>query len=357
MFGWLRRQRRGEGRTSAPMSNIMSGTAHDVVQAHRIDQVVVNAPPERDDVQILRDVTDANLRALEQHSGLPSAAGRSVVARSETQELSEVEGSFVITGEPGCGKSGVVFRLAVQLQKRGEDMVLLTVETLGEASGAVRGDVALTGGLGAVLADWPGEGRGTVLIDGLDASRRDSLGWLANLVTDLAGSRWRVVATMRRFDLIHSTAWRQAFAGRPVVDSDERRDRRLDDVRHFVLGDFSAAELDQLATDDPDVGRLVDGADLHRLQLIRHPFNLRIACELMQAGEPALSLAKTRDQLQLLQRYWRRRVLDQPDGEARARVLTTVTRAMLARRRLALQPRSCRTRCSMRARRCCATAY
>jgi hypothetical protein len=38
-------------------------------------------------------------------------------------------------------------------------------------------------------------------------------------------------------------------------------------------------------------------------ELVQNPFNLRLAVELLEAGASVASLADTRDQLQLLQRY------------------------------------------------------
>lgn len=331
MFGKLRRWLRVESQAQVTTVNTVSGVAGDVVQAGRIDQLVVMAP---DDIAALRDVTEANLRALSDHGGLPDVTSRSVVERPEMMELTGVGGNFVITGEPGCGKSGALFRLTEHLGEQGEDVVLLTVESLGETTGAVRVDMTLQRPLCTVLTEWTGDVRGTLLIDGVDASRRDSLTWLASVVTGLDGSRWRTVATMRRFDLRHGTAWRRAFAGSPISDIAEHRDSDLPDVRHFLLGDFSARELETLAAGRHDLCQLLQGATEHLLRLVRNPFNLRLACELLQAGESARTLATARDQLELLQRYWNTRVVDHPDGEARARVLTEVSREMLVRRRL-----------------------
>ncbi|MCX2950194.1 hypothetical protein [Lentzea sp. NEAU-D7] len=285
----------------------------------------------RDDVETLRDVTEANLRALADHSGLPArGVGRSRVDRAELEELLRTERSFVITGEPGSGKSGALYGIAESLRQRGEDVVLLTVETLGEAAGAVRGDVTLTRPALEVLNGWQSEERGTLLIDGLDASRQGSLTWLANLVGDLNGSRWRTIATMRSFDLRYAQVWRNAFAGVPISARRARRDPELRDVRHVVLGDFAAEDLERLALEDATVRALVEYADEDFLQLIRNPFNLRLACQLLPSAEPVAA----RDRLDLLQRYWRRRVLDQPDGEERGRVLGAVSQEMVRQRAL-----------------------
>lgn len=317
-------------------TNIMAGTAHNVLQAGNVGNVNVYLPEadRRDNVGLLREVTKSNLRALADYAALPSVSGAATVQRSEFQALLDVEGDFVLTGEPGCGKSGALYHLARRLVEQGEDVVLLSVDSLGSQPGAVRDDVVLDQALNTVLREWSGDGRATLLIDGLDAARGGSLTWLANLVADLAGSRWRAVATMRRFDLRYSSLGARAFAGPPVSQNNDHRDGDLPNVRHFVLGNFSTDELAQLAADHPDIGRLITGTSEHLVDLIRNPFNLRLACELLQSGVSVGALASARDQLALLKKYWDARVMRQPDREARIRVLERLSRTMLDTRTL-----------------------
>lgn len=314
--------------------NTMSGSARNVVQAGTIDTVNVMASGRVDDVQLLREVTEANLRALADHASLPGSVETITVPRVDLATLIGVDGDFVVTGEPGCGKSGILFELAQQLREQGEDVLLLTVESLGNQPGAVRDDVVLDEPLSTVLSRWSGGCRANLLIDGLDAARGEGLGWLANLLAELRGTRWRTVATMRCFDLRHSRLWATAFGGSPVSDDVSHRADDLAAVRHYYLGNLSADELTDLAVRHPEIGKLIEGADDRLSSLIRSPFNLRLACDLSLSGADETTLAGTRDQLDLLQRYWQARVIDQPDREARLRVLERLSRAMLEQRTL-----------------------
>src|SRR6185437_1681500 len=121
--------------------------------------------PARQDAAVVRQVTASNLRALDEHATLPGVPEKAAVEREEFRTLLEADGSFVLTGEPGCGKSGMLSRLAHHLIENGEDVVVLTVDSLGTQPGAIRDDVVLTKPLLAVLRDWPGESRATLLID------------------------------------------------------------------------------------------------------------------------------------------------------------------------------------------------
>ncbi|NUT52782.1 MAG: hypothetical protein HOV94_36670 [Saccharothrix sp.] len=336
MLEWLRRWfGRGndissEGVATAGTVNSMSGRAQTVVQAGVIGNLTVGP----DDRSLLREITEANLSTLSGHAGLPGSHDGVRVRRAELDMLLATGGDFVITGEPGCGKSGLLAVIAEHLVENAETVVVLSVDTLGSRVGVARGDVSLSRPLSAVLKDWEGEGRATLLLDGLDAARGEPLTWLADVVRDLQGSRWRTIATMRSFDLRRSRTWSMVFSGAPVSEGADHRDGELLKVRHFRLGDLSEAELAWLAAARPDIGALIAGADGPLLDLIRNPFNLRLACELLDEGVEQATLVNARDQLDLLQRYWQARVDHRPDGEARKRVLNRVSRAMLDRRTL-----------------------
>ncbi|MFJ8917798.1 hypothetical protein, partial [Amycolatopsis sp. NPDC102389] len=66
--------------------------------------------------------------------------------------------------------------------------------------------------------------------------------------------------------------------------------------------------------------------------LVRNPFNLRLACELLVSGVSRASLAAARDQLELLQKYWAVRVTRHTDSPARLRVLERLSVTMLESR-------------------------
>jgi nucleoside phosphorylase len=282
----------------------------------------------------VREVTESNLNALDDVATLPGIEVPFTFDRAEIPTLLEVDGTFVLTGEPGCGKTGVLNRLAHEMIAHGDDVVLLTVDTIGAEPGAIRDDVPLSQSLLAVLGEWEGESRATVLVDGLDATRGGPLPWLVRLIEGLTSSRWRVIATVRRFDLRNSPTWSRVFSGPPVSQQQEHLDGTLAGVRHFVLGNLSADELTAVAKTHPGVAQLQSGASEHMLDLIRNPFNLRLACELLSAGVSQASLAEARDQLELLHQYWNLRVMPGDDREARQRTLECLTATMLERRAL-----------------------
>jgi hypothetical protein len=285
------------------------------------------------DVRTLRRLSDANMAALAAHSGLPISGGLIRSERPAIQDLAHINGSFVLVGDPGCGKSAVTFELVSRLAAT-EDVVVLSVENLPGCSGAARAELGLAAELAETLEGWSGAGRATLVLDGLDAARGEGTTWLARLCESLHRTRWRVIASIRRFDLQHSLHWKRVFRGEPVLPGGSNQAPDLPEVRHYLLGDLEDGDLAQLAAAWAPIAGLLSGASTRMLQLVKNPFNLRLAVELLEAGTSVSSLADTRDQLQLLQRYWRLRVIDAPGGSRRTRALSAVTNAMLLSRRL-----------------------
>ena len=241
----------------------------------------------------------------------------------------------MVTGLPGSGKTALLRELAVTLRERGEDVVLLTAEALPGRPGPARIELGLEHELAVALTGWTGSSPATLVLDGLDAMRgEEGSGWLRGLVNALESTRWRVVVSIRQFDLHHSPAWQRVLRGAPVSTTSYRRDARLAGVRHLLVGDLTDGELAALAPQSAQLAGLLHEASPRLRDLLRNPFNLSLAADLLTAGQSRASLARLRSQLELLQRYWQHRVTQGDTSRQRVRVLTTLTMAMIERRRL-----------------------
>ena len=106
--------------------------------------------------------------------------------------------------------------------------------------------------------------------------------------------------SVRTWDLRHSPRLQAQFPGPPT------RIAELDD-----------GELAQVATEWRELAELVESAGEDLRQLLRNPFNLRLAAELLLAGTALTELRDIRDRLELLNRYWEHRVSDEPGGIGR----------------------------------------
>jgi hypothetical protein len=289
-------------------------------------------PPFRHDAQSLREVTTAGLDANEPEVTIPAPEGAVAIRRDVADLLACADGDFAMIGEPGAGKSVLAAGLAASLLAAGEDVVFLGTESLAGSLGTTRTELGMQNNLDQVLRGWGGSRRGTLIIDGVDATRgTSSVDWLPQLARTLRGTRWRVVATIRTFDLRCGPSWQEMFSGQPI-DADHA-DPSFPRVRHVHVSDLSQGELDQLRGQSPRIAALADAADPRLAALLRNPFNLRLAADLLDDGGDYTALSAVRTRQELLHLYWQRRVELTRDRMARRRAVRELCEKMVQIRR------------------------
>ncbi|MFB4285558.1 hypothetical protein ACBJ59_60600 [Nonomuraea sp. MTCD27] len=289
----------------------------------------------RPDIARLRSRSARNLATISGALTIHAPEGPISLPRTVLPTVLAADGNLAIIGEPGAGKTVVLHALATQCQAEGMDVVVLRANDLGATRGQTRSELGVTHDLDDVLVGWPGSGSGVVLIDGLDQARgADPSIWMAELVKSLNGTRWRVVATIRSYDLRHGHRWRHMFAGPPIEQ--QQSDSAFSNVRHVVVQNLSQAELAPLQSTSPRLWHLIEGAEPRLAALLANPFNLDVAGGLLSDGLTTDLLA-VRSQVDLLHAYWERRVNDEPSGRMdRTRALGAIVARMVAQGRQTL---------------------
>jgi hypothetical protein len=315
------------------------------LQRHLMDrQVPLRAIPSyRSDIERLRRYSEENLTELAELSRIsPPAGGEIKIDRGLASEIGAAvaAGSLLVTGDPGHGKSASVYEFVRGVREAGADVCVIIAEgPAAESLGRLREELSLDHEVVEVLRNWPGQGPAYLVIDGLDAARREGprkalLDLIAAAVRK--GGRWRVLASVRRFDLRYNTRLRELFAPleAPPVPA-ERTDSEFADVRHYVVPELSEEELGQLSGLAPGIHELLEGATDELRELARVPFNLRLLAELIGLEVESDELEPVSTQVQLLDLYWRHRVIGSDGlGDARVGVITTVAQQMIAAHRL-----------------------
>lgn len=248
------------------------------------------------------------------------------------------EGSLLLIGEPGAGKSAVINALARELKSHG-DVVELAVDRYSvQDLAGLKSELDLEHDLVKVLEAWDGPSGGWLIVDALDATRggqgEGAFRTLIERVFALKG-RWKVVASIRTFDLRMGVRFRELFAGRPA--NPDFRDAAFPTVRHLLVPPWSEREFDQVLNQSPELSTALDGAPSKLRQLALVPFNTRLIGELLRTGTGAEAFRELANQTGLLRLYWDHRVT--PLGTRADACLGLIVQAMVDSRALRVQPR------------------
>ncbi|MCS0495309.1 hypothetical protein NVS89_09380 [Ancylobacter sp. MQZ15Z-1] len=296
------------------------------------------APPDfREDVRVVRQRSDevrddlARFEETRVHGAsiqVPRACTDAVVAAAR-------DGSLVIVGDPGAGKSGVINSAAAALRAEGHDVIELAVDRLPvDSLGELRTQLGLEHSFREVLANWPGAQTGYLFIDALDATRGgQSEAVFRAVIAEVLGMsdrRWHVIASIRTFDLMLGEQFRRLFAGAPP--SPQFASPSFGRVRHIQIPEWSDTEFAELLRQAPDLRTAIEHGGERLRNLARVPFNTRLLADLLSGGMAPEAFGELASQVELLGLYWQERVVRL--GTPAERCLRRTVELMVQRGRL-----------------------
>jgi signal recognition particle GTPase len=307
-------------------------------------EIRINAPRSyRLDIQKLKQHSVTTLQALSDLSTIRVGERIVKVDRPSSAALRNVaeQQSIVVVGDPGAGKSGVLHDLVGAFISEYRDVVFLAVDRLEARSlGGLRIELGLEREFVQILDNWPGNEPAFLVIDALDAARSEaSAQTFYDLLTGVlrVPSRWRVVASIRKFDLRHNVKLHNLFAGTPPT---QFQSREFYNLSHLNVQLLDVEEWKQIAQQSQELANLILQASASLGELLLVPFNVRLAGELLGGGVSVESLTPIETQIGLLDRYWLERVIRQDrEGDAREALLIRAVEAMVRTRSLRVNRR------------------
>ena len=266
------------------------------------------------DIRRLRRATQTELASLQHlaYLNVPTLTGTERVAinRRVTEVLADhaPRTSLLVIGEPGSGKSGAIYSAATQLISEGHPVVVIAADRHPLPSlDALGRDLELEHDLIDVLRSWGGNRRGVLFIDALDATRGGPSDRLFQELIRQVNSQapnWRIIASIRVFDLKFGVHYRNLFAGSPVDDS--YANSEFDQIQHLSIPRLTDDELSQVWTRSSLMNDAYCNGTDGLQELLRSPFNLFLLANVLSAGSHRLREIST--QLELLHLYWSHRV-------------------------------------------------
>lgn len=291
----------------------------------------------RPDIATLRSYSQSTVRRLSNFARLNGAANAGNQIERDFQKAlnaSARNGSLLVVGEPGAGKSAALYALARELGKT-HDVVVLAADVVStDEADSLRQEIGLNHDLGAILRGWPGTEPGYLVIDAMDAARgAETQRMLLDLIEQTASDdgRWRVIASVRQFDLRYNPRLQDAFPRRdgPLQHATPEFSR----IAHFYIPELSDLELNQFCDNSAPLRAAVDSASRALQELVHNPFCLRLLSELVHHGVTSGDLTPVQDRIDLLDLYWVHRVL-LANADEHEHALRVACERMLATRRL-----------------------
>jgi hypothetical protein len=189
-----------------------------------------------------------------------------------------------------------------------------------------------------VLQHWDGPKQGFLLIDALDAARGDAAATtIVDFIRQVKDStdKWTVIASVRKWDLRYSPRLRDLFpAMEGQIVSSCFQEPEFGSIGHIKVDVFSNEEFSKCCSQWSPLESLPSSASPEFVGLLRVPFNLRLAVDLLGTGMALSEFSSLHDQMGLLQAYWNRRVTQSPGGDERESVLRLCLADMIKNHRL-----------------------
>ncbi|HXN24679.1 MAG TPA: hypothetical protein VOA41_18250 [Candidatus Dormibacteraeota bacterium] len=240
-------------------------------------------------------------------------------------------GSALVTGSPGSGKSWLVAQIVrTCIREKRPHLAIIAEDYPVRSLEELRLALGFTTDILTFLQSLPGDP--LLIIDGLDSLRSDpSQRSFRKLIRKLPSQapKCSVVASIRSFDLRQSEEFQSLF----FSPSSPFRDKPF---REIAVAIFSDDELADVSRQLPALRPLLEKAEGEFRQLLRNPFNLHLAAELVQSGTPASEITPLRSQVQLLTKYWSWRLDTPPDHYLRKGLLRDITRTMVDKNSLSV---------------------
>ncbi|MBB5412149.1 RecA/RadA recombinase [Paraburkholderia sp. HC6.4b] len=268
----------------------------------------VSSPDFDADIARLGAATRSELARLAVHGHLPLGHGVPIARESDAPLVDAIrEGSLLVVGEPGAGKTGALVHAAATMAAAGDTVVFLSVDRFPGVAIAANlvSELGLTHSVVETLAAMPGAGRKILIIDALDAARGGtSEAVFATLIEDARerlANDWIVVASIRTFDLKNGRRFRDVFAGTPADHN--FADAGLQTVRHFLVPRLTETDLAVVGASSSELGALLASAPPRLAELLRNVFNLSLAAQLLDQGADPAAFSAIRTQSGLIDVY------------------------------------------------------
>lgn len=243
-------------------------------------------------------------------------------------------GSGLIVGEPGIGKTYALREATEKLIKDGVCVLFLQAEKLGECS-----EIEIRRILGYNEQNFSeklkkvrnnGNKKNILIIDAFDAVRneqfRDNLLEVVKTVINELHKEWNVIISVRTYDAKKSLKLVRLF---PKYKSLTGYSMTNFNCNHFYITELNEEQVRNSLSNDPLLLKLYEDADSRFKKILRNPFNLGLFYEIASGKNSLNNISKIYSQAELINIYWINRVRNNQVFSKNEELLFDITDEML----------------------------
>lgn len=267
---------------------------------------------------------------------------RDVVLESLKEFVSK--GNGIVVGRPGVGKTYLIADLCDSLDKDLVPNLFIQIDRLGNGTpDELKEELHYDGDLikkirseFSQLKNLPG----VLIFDAFDAARNEEarekiLKIIRRAVGELKDI-CRVIVTVRTYDAQKSQELLVLFGGFATSDVSQYREADIP-CRHFSVPVLDEPEIEQAVKQIPQLDEIYQTASPDFKELLKIPFNLWLLEKTLTDSGDVKEISTIRSEIQLLGLFWRRRVKNMRDVDARELILSFTAKEMVRERTLSVK--------------------
>ena len=244
-----------------------------------------------------------------------------------------LRGNGVIIGSPGVGKTYLLKELRQSLKSDGIPHLLLPVDQLGDGTDkTLREELFYKGDLIEKLKSVPvPDKKGILLFDAFDTARDEQtrkrfLRLIQRAIQNL--KQWNVVVTVRTYDAEKSQKFLDLFGN---LDNNDLPQYHSEGIlyRHFEISSLNKDEIRQAFDQIPYLESLYSESSEDFRQLLANPFNLWLLEKILKSPQDVRDFSQIRSEVELLNRFWQRRVTPVSNEVHCQPILTQIVQRMV----------------------------
>ena len=239
-------------------------------------------------------------------------------------------GNGVIIGSPGVGKTYLLKELYQSLESLEIPELILPIDQLGDGTDkTLRKELSYEGDLIERLRSVPVSDKKAILIfDAFDAARDEQtrkrfLNLIRRAIQELV--KWNVVVTVRTYDAMKSQELLDLF-GNPDDTEYQSKDILC---RHFTIPPFNEDEILQAFNQIGCPKTIYDDSSQDFKDILANPFNLWLLERILKSSDRVPDFSQVHSEVQLLDLFWQRRIVDKNNGDTRLFFLEKTARQMV----------------------------